>query len=268
MMNFTRMALGTLVMALVAGTARGQEKSAPVANDSKPADAKASGGLEEAKLIHMVPPVYPKEAKDAGIGGTVVVKGVIAKDGSVQQVEYVSGPEELKQAAIEAVKQWQYKPETLGGKPIEVGTTVSLVFTPKKSDEGGTGTPGDSNGSAASQADSFDALNGKGPQPAPPPHTNPTRIRVGGAVQAAQLVHFVLPDYPLYAKDAHITGTVRLHAIIAKDGSMLNVEYVSGPDLFKKAAIDAVKKWRYRPTMLMGQPVEVDTTIDVVFALG
>ena len=77
------------------------------------------------------------------------------------------------------------------------------------------------------------------------------------------------PDYPDFiAKSAHVSGTVTLHAIISKDGSIEKLEYVSGPALLMASAMTAVKEWKYRPTMLNGQPVEVDTTVQVVFSLG
>jgi protein TonB len=104
--------------------------------------------------------------------------------------------------------------------------------------------------------------------PPPPPKAAPSRIKVGGQVQAANLLHQVLPTYPAIAKTAHVSGTVRLHAVIAKDGSIQELQYVSGPALLMRAAMDAVHEWKYRPTMLNGEPVEVDTTIDVVFSLG
>jgi len=96
----------------------------------------------------------------------------------------------------------------------------------------------------------------------------PQRIRVGGNVQAAKLIRQPLPIYPQIAKTAHISGTVILHAIIAKDGSVQEVMYISGPPLLMRSAMDAVKQWKYEPTLLSGQPVEVDTTISVVFTLG
>jgi protein TonB len=77
-----------------------------------------------------------------------------------------------------------------------------------------------------------------------------------------------LPVYPQLAKTAHVSGTVILHAIISKDGTVQELQYVSGPPLLMKAAMDAVRDWRYTPTQLNGDPVEVDTTISVVFALG
>ena len=112
-------------------------------------------------------------------------------------------------------------------------------------------------------------LIGSGPAgPPPPPPAAPQRIRVGGQVEAASLVNKVEPQYPPIAKTAHVAGTIVLHAIIGKDGSIRELQFVSGPPLLMKSAIDAVKEWRYKPTMLNGEAVEVDTTIDVVFSLG
>jgi protein TonB len=113
-------------------------------------------------------------------------------------------------------------------------------------------------------------LGGVGPVIAPPPPkpVTPARIRVGGNVQAASLVRKVQPIYPQIARTAHVSGTVVLHAIIAKDGTIQELQYVSGPPLLMRAAMDAVREWRYKPTLLNGEPVEVDTTISVVFSLG
>jgi periplasmic protein TonB len=111
-------------------------------------------------------------------------------------------------------------------------------------------------------------IGGTGGGPPPPPKPVQQRIRVGGNVQAAKLIRQPLPIYPQIAKTAHIQGTVILHAIISKDGSVSNLTYESGPPLLMRAAMDAVRQWRYRPTLLNGEPVEVDTTISVVFTLG
>jgi periplasmic protein TonB len=113
-------------------------------------------------------------------------------------------------------------------------------------------------------------LIGSGPTgPPPPPKTAiPSRIRVGGNVEAASLINKTTPQYPPIAKTAHVSGTVVLHAIISKDGTVQELQYVSGPPLLMKAAMDAAKEWRYKPTMLNGEAVEVETTINVVFTLG
>jgi protein TonB len=111
-------------------------------------------------------------------------------------------------------------------------------------------------------------IGGVGSNMPPPPKATPARIRVGGNVQAAKMVRQIMPVYPPIAKTAHIAGTVVLHAVIAKDGSVEDLQYVSGPPLLMKSAMDAVRQWRYQPTQLNGDPVEVDTTISVVFTLG
>ncbi|HEX9761340.1 MAG TPA: energy transducer TonB [Candidatus Acidoferrales bacterium] len=104
--------------------------------------------------------------------------------------------------------------------------------------------------------------------PPPPPKEQPQRIRVGGDVQQAQIIHQIRPVYPPLARQARIQGTVRLQAIIAKNGSIIQLEVIQGHPLLVKAATDAVEQWRYRPTLLNNEPVEVVTTIDVVFMLG
>jgi len=102
----------------------------------------------------------------------------------------------------------------------------------------------------------------------PPPKPNVSRITKGGQVQAASLINKVTPQYPPLARQTRISGTVRLHAIIAKDGSVQELNVISGHPLLVQAALDAVRQWRYRPTLLNGEPVEVDTTVDVIFSLN
>jgi periplasmic protein TonB len=91
--------------------------------------------------------------------------------------------------------------------------------------------------------------------------------KTGQDVQPAVLIHRVKPDYPDAWKREGIQGTVHLHAIIAKDGSVQEVTVIDGDERLAKSAEKAVKKWRYKPTMRSGEPVDVQTTIAVVFAL-
>lgn len=102
---------------------------------------------------------------------------------------------------------------------------------------------------------------------APPPPT-PKRVRVGGNVQQARLINQPRPAYPPLARQARIQGTVRLQAVISKDGHIIDLQLVTGHPLLVQAAMDAVRQWRYHPTLLNNEPVEVVTTIDVVFSLG
>jgi protein TonB len=91
---------------------------------------------------------------------------------------------------------------------------------------------------------------------------------VGGQVIAANLVRRIVPTYPALAKQARISGTVRFNAIIGKDGTIQNLQLVSGHPLLVQSATDAVKQWLYKPTLLNNEPVEVITTIDVNFTLS
>jgi len=100
------------------------------------------------------------------------------------------------------------------------------------------------------------------------PDTDTKRFRVGGNVQAARVVRKVQPEYPETARREHLQGTVRLHAIIGKDGAISRLVVLHGYCSLAKSSMQAVSQWRYTPTLLLGQPVEVDTTIDVIFALN
>jgi protein TonB len=82
------------------------------------------------------------------------------------------------------------------------------------------------------------------------------------------LIHSTPPDYPPIAKTAHVAGTVELHATISRDGTIKDLHAVSGPVMLRQAALDAVRNWRYKPFKLNNQPVEVETTVNVVFALS
>jgi protein TonB len=101
--------------------------------------------------------------------------------------------------------------------------------------------------------------------PATPP---PTLLRLSRGVVAAKAIYQPKPDYPPLAVMAHIQGTVVLEAIIGKDGTVQNLRVVSGHPLLVQAAINAVRNWRYQPTLLSSEPVDVVTEIDVRFSLG
>ena len=105
------------------------------------------------------------------------------------------------------------------------------------------------------------------PRPAPLPGV-PQRIRVGGNVVAANLISQVKPVYPATAVDAGIEGTVHLQGLIGPDGTLLGLTPLNNIDRnLTAAALDAVRQWQYKPTLLNGEPVEVLTTIDVEFKL-
>ena len=99
------------------------------------------------------------------------------------------------------------------------------------------------------------------PEPVKPPGpvVSSTPIQVGGVVQSAKLINRTMPRYPPLARQARVQGLVRLEAVIGEDGAIRELRAVSGHPLLIPAALSAVKRWRYRPTLLNGRPVRVIT---------
>lgn len=93
------------------------------------------------------------------------------------------------------------------------------------------------------------------------------KVNVSAGVAAGMLWQKVQPEYPEPAKEMRLEGVVTLQALIAKDGSIKDLHVVSGPTALQKAALDAVRQWEYKPYLLNGAPVEVETTVNVVFSL-
>jgi protein TonB len=101
-----------------------------------------------------------------------------------------------------------------------------------------------------------------------PKVATPSRIRVSQGVTQGLKIRDVKPTYPALARQARIQGTVVLQAVISKEGAIENLKVLSGHPMLVPAAIDAVKQWKYKPYILNGEPVEVDTQVTVNFTLG
>jgi len=97
--------------------------------------------------------------------------------------------------------------------------------------------------------------------------TSPSTQHVSSGVMQGMLIHKVVPTYPAIARATHTSGAVVLQATISRTGTSENLRVMSGPAMLRQAALDAVKQWRYRPYMLNGQPVEVETAVEVDFTL-
>ena len=96
----------------------------------------------------------------------------------------------------------------------------------------------------------------------------PKKVNISAGVAQGMLIQRTMPIYPPIAKAARVQGTVVLQAMISKQGTIEDLKVVSGPAMLQESAIDAVKTWRYRPYLLNNEPVEVETTINVIFTLG
>jgi protein TonB len=96
----------------------------------------------------------------------------------------------------------------------------------------------------------------------------PQKVAISGGVAAGMILQKTVPSYPAIAKAARVQGTVVLQATISKTGTIENLRVISGNAMLQSSALDAVRSWRYRPYLLNGEPVEVETTVNVVFTLG
>jgi TonB family protein len=285
--------------------------------------------LSGATLLHRTSVSYPEGARAKGVKGSVTLEVTLDASGNVSDARVLSGPDELRKAALTSVLQWHFAHEAAGMR-----RQVTIAFEPSSDrqpqlpsiaaervvesmrqstatrtvksiqvvglpdslraellsklpvHEGDALSPEAFNkvGKAVKEFDehmsvritpgaSGDAvLQIIGPEGRVPVPSNATgtseRIRVGGNVQQANLVRQERPIYPPEAKQARLQGVVKLQAIINRDGSIQQLDLLSGHPVLAPAALAAVKNWVYQPTLLNGNPVEVITQIDVNFTLS
>ena len=215
----------------------------------------------EDQLVKTVPPAYPPQALHAKVQGKVELQVTISKSGNVENVQLISGHPILASAAIDAVRQWQYKPYLLNGMPVEVETKVHVNFT--LSDQPSADGAAMNNPDKAVSEESGGAVD-RGTRLGPPTQ----RIRVAENVENGLIVKKVPPEYPLDAKTGHVQGTVMLKMIVAKDGSVANLEVLSGHPMLIPSAVDAVRQWQYKPFLLNSEPVEVETQVHITYTLA
>ncbi len=291
------------------------------------------------RLLHRGPVSYPREALEKRIQGTVVLELTLNREGAVADARVLSGPEELRRAALESALQWHYSREGTPAERIEARIDFRLpepVATPavqlpnrgvvarrvppppltqgtlKRIDLDSLPEPlsadlrsrlGRFEGQpmssqlleeikkAAHEVDrhlnfafrihageetSLVVVLGEAPRStvasatsdADFPPSGEQRIRVGGAVQSNNAIEKTAPVYPPLAKQARISGVVRLNALIGTDGRVKQLTLISGHPLLVPPALESVKEWVYKPTLLNGKPVEVITQIDVNFTLA
>jgi TonB family protein len=239
-----------VVMTMVAGGAAQQGKPvvAPKAQvatpGTVPAQPAAAGGAVVPRVggaktpaptkVVDVKPVYPASAKDAGIQGVVILEVSIGKDGKVTAAKVLRSIPQLDQAAIDAVKQWEYTPTLKNGVPVPVSMTVTVSFKLAQSPAaGGAAVP-----------------------------------RVGGAKMSAPTkVVDVKAVYPEAAREARIQGAVILELSIGKDGKVTAAKVLRSIPELDQAAIDAATQWEFTPTLKDGVPVAVVMAVTVNFKL-
>jgi TonB family protein len=214
---------------------------------------------------------YPREAVDAKVSGRVKIQLFVGKNGAVLATRVVEGAEPLRSAAQTSMARAEFSPMIVNGQPVYMATTMRLVFTLDEKTTPATPKVGELIAQEGQAADA-DALRAEQPftviARAPGSSVRTPAKDVSFNVSTAKLIHSERPDYPDSLKRAGVQGTVVLRGIIRKDGTVDDLAYVSGPKMLAPSAIEAVKRWRYAPTLLGDEPVEVDTKISVVFQLG
>lgn len=227
---------------------------------------------DSTRLIAIKAPkaIYPLEAVREKLQGQVHVRLSISETGEVESAELISGDKILGDAAIDAFKKWRFQPYFKGGKPVKVHATLPMDFAFAEkvmangvsADRSTTTERPVANLPASSSPDDKSSL-------AAATSVQPTinRVRIGQNVSGGLLMRSVAPIYPDDARRMRIEGAVVLRAVIGKDGRIKDLKAISGSRELIPAAIGAVQQWQYRPYLLEGEPVEVDTQITVNFRL-
>jgi len=271
---------GALAAQESAPESKGESSQQPTV-PALPLRVRVSRGVSQAMAVKKVQPEYPPEARAAHIQGEVILRIIVSREGDVSKVSLVSGHPLLAPSAIDAVKQWKYKPYLLNGHPVEVDTEAAVSFRLEPSNRASdaappdpppstpTGVVGDAPGGIPG-GETGGVIGGiiSSAPVTTPRVAAPERVRVSQGVSTGLLVKRVNPEYPPEARRGRIQGTVLMHAIIGKDGDIATLELISGHPALAPAAIEAVKQWKYKPYLLNGKPVEVDTQIQVNFTLS
>jgi protein TonB len=201
-------------------------------------------------------------------GGSEKERAEAAMLNKIQQRNAIEG-RSVRSVTVSGLSEAQ-RNELTSRLPIHAGDTISkegmekATRIVKEFDEHMTvfATPAGSNEAVIQiVAPNVAAAAAEGPMP-------PSLIKVGGNVQSTKLVSQARPVYPAEAKEQRIQGKVSLLAVIGKDGTVKSLDVISGDPALTQSALDAVRQWVYQPTLLNGQPVEVQTQIDVNYTLS
>ncbi|HSR08519.1 MAG TPA: TonB family protein [Bryobacteraceae bacterium] len=199
---------------------------------ASPTKANVSGTIQAATLIKRVSPEYPADAKAARIQGTVRFRALLGKDGTVKDLQLLSGHPMLVQAARDAVKQWVYRPTLLNGEPVEVQTQIDMNFRLET------------------------------------PETPAGAYRIGNGVSAPRVAYKREPSYSEEARIGRLQGTVTVSLVVGEDGMPRNIRVLKSLGLgLDEKAIEAIGVWRFTPGEKEGKPVPILATIEVNFRL-
>lgn len=207
-------------------------------------------------------PNYPDEDLKKAIGGRVILAVQYSTEGNVEAVERIEGNPLLLPSAIQAATQWKFRPLKVKGEKVRGVTYVGFHFY-------ASAPPKITNVFPYGVWSVRPYTEGKESKDEPKPLPVETRVKLSSGVIAGHKISGPNPIYPEGSRRNRVQGTVVMEAIIDKSGSISLLEIVSSPALdLSAASIQAVRDWKYRPYTLQGQPVEVESTIQVNFTLS
>jgi len=226
--------------------------------------AVASFGLQSAILgiLVLIPMVFTDALPVSALKGTFVVTAPI-------RTASMPKPPEIHHTQQNTSDYLNNELVTPIRVPTHVNNVVDTHTADTSGDYAGPTIPGAIPLDGAGQSAAMRNLLSSVPQPKPPANiTTPRAVRLSTGVSEGLLIQKIMPPYPPLARQARIQGQVLLQATIGRDGTIENLQVVSGHPLLIGPALQAVKQWRYRPYLLNNEPVEVETQITVNFTLG
>ena len=194
--------------------------------------------IKPPRLLKMVEPSYPEDAKKARIGGVVILAARVNEKGDVEEVKVLRSIPLLDQAAIDAVRQWKYEPLIIEGKLKSAVFTVTVNFKLKDEEK-------------KKEIEEFE----KG------------AVKAEGDIKPPHLIKKVDPIYPEEARKKKVEGIVILSARTNEKGDVERVMLLKSIPLLDQAAIDALKQWKYEPIIIDGKPRSIIFTVTVRFQL-
>jgi protein TonB len=221
---------------------RATAASATTSSQTSRAPIRVGGNIAPPKKITDVKPVYPPIAQSAKISGIVIIEATIDETGRVTNARVLRSVPLLDDAALAAVRQWEFTPTLLNGVPTPIGMSVTVNFTLS------------------------DPAPGAAPAGSAPPVPG-TPVRVGGNIAPPRKIQDMRPVYPAEALAARVSGIVIVETVIGADGTVTDARVIRSIPLLDEAALAAVRQWRFSPTLLNGVPTPIVMSVTVNFTL-
>lgn len=203
-----------------------------------------SEGVLRGSALNRTAPEYPRAAKEQNVEGDVVIEITIDEEGKVSNARAMSGHELLVDAALEAAKQWTFKPTKLNDQAVKVSGILTFRF--KLGNLAGTTT------TLSSDAG----------------QTDENIVKRSEGVIRGLATNRVSPEYPRAAKEQNVEGDVTVQIIIDEEGKVVSAKATSGHELLQDVSVTAAKGWTFKPFELDGKPTRVSAELSFRFKLG